>query len=125
MACVSSEWLAHFFSPTILIQRRCKAFTFARKMEFLRSKRSIAQPKARTTKTDTAPKLAHKIAEPCARNAEKRCADGHYPAACLPTRMGEKPRMTEPVNPNGHHSCGIKPEKAFQSERNETQAVPV
>ena len=73
------------------IQYRCKAFTFARKMEFLRSKRSIAQPKARTTKTDTAPKLAHKIAEPCARNAEKRCADGHYPDAYLFTRMEEKP----------------------------------
>ena len=27
------------------IQNRCKAFTFARKMEFLRSKKSVAQPK--------------------------------------------------------------------------------
>ena len=94
-------------------------------MEFLRSKKSVAQPRPRNTKTDIALKLAHKITEPYARNAEKRCADGHYPDACLPTRMGEKPRMTEPVYPNGHHSCGIKPEKAFQSERNETQAVPV
>ena len=95
------------------IQRRCKAFTFARKMEFLRTKRSVAQPRPRATKTDSSPKLAHKITEPYAKNAEKRSADRLYSAACMPTRMGEKPRMTEPVYPNGHHSCGIKPEKAF------------
>ena len=73
------------------IQDRCKAFTFARKMEFLRSKKSVAQPRPRNTKTDTALKLAHKITEPYARNAEKRCADGLYPDARLPTRMEEKP----------------------------------
>ena len=94
-------------------------------MEVLRSKKSVAQPKTVNTQTDRIPILADKITEPYARNAEKRCADGLYSAACLPTRMGEKPRMTEPVNPNGHHSCGIKPEKAFQSERSKTQAVPV
>ena len=94
-------------------------------MEFLRNKRSIAQPRPRTTKTDTAPKLAHKITEPYTRNAEKRYADGHYSDAYLPTKMREKPSMSEPVYPNGHHSCGIKPENAFQSERSGTQAVPV
>ena len=94
-------------------------------MEFLTSKRIIAQPKTVNTQTDRFPILADKITEPYARNAEKRCADGLYSDARLPTRMGEKPRMTEPVYPNGHHSCGIKPEKAFQSERSGTQALPV
>ena len=104
---------------------RCKAFTFARKIEFLRSKRSIAPLRPRTTKTDTAPKLTHKIPEPYVKNTEKCCADGHYSDAYQPTRMEEKGRMSEPVYPDGHHSCGIKAIKAFQSERNKTQAVPV
>ena len=98
-----------FLHATSHIHDRCKAFSFARKMEILRSKRRIAQPRPRNTKTDTALKLAHKITEPYAKNTEKRCADGHYSDAYLFTRMGEKRRMTEPVYLNGHHSCEIKP----------------